>query len=101
MSPERLCQNLTNTGGFFQPTIRLTTQYLMEELEKGIKDLKELATAQEEQQCEPTNKVRAPWDYSINQRVHMAPVANVAEYGLVGHQRNEEALALRRLYALI
>jgi hypothetical protein len=44
LSPERACQSLTNIGGCLQPTIGLSTGSLIEELEKGLKELKEFAT---------------------------------------------------------
>ena len=59
----------------------------MEELEKGLKELKGLAAPMEEQQYEPTSTPRAPRDETINQRKHMeepmALTTYVAEDGLV------------------
>jgi hypothetical protein len=62
LSPERLCQYLTNTDGCSQPTIGLSTGSPMEELEKVLKELKGSAAPQEEQQYEPTSTPRAPRD---------------------------------------
>jgi hypothetical protein len=55
----------------------------MEELEKGLKELKRFATLQEEQQYEPARWFRAPRDYATNLGVHMAPAAYVAMGGEV------------------
>jgi hypothetical protein len=52
---ERLCKSLTKTeadtlrGGCSQPTFELVMGSAMEELEKGLKELKGFATPQEEQ----------------------------------------------------
>jgi len=51
MSPERHFQSMTNNrGGCSQPIIELRTGTPVEELEKGLKELKRFATPQEEQQ---------------------------------------------------
>jgi hypothetical protein len=57
-----------------------------EELEKGLKELKGFATLQEEQQYQPTRRPTALRNYAINQGVHMAPAAYIAEDCLVMHQ---------------
>jgi hypothetical protein len=44
LSLDSLCQSLTYRGGCSQPTIELITGSLMEELEKGLKELKGFAT---------------------------------------------------------
>jgi hypothetical protein len=58
----------------------------MEELEKGLKDLRVFAALWREQQCQTARSPRAPGDWTTNQRVHMALATYVAEDGLVGHQ---------------
>ena len=72
----------------------------MEELEKGLKELKGFA-APEKDQYEPTSTPRAPRDQNTNQRKHlvglMAPAAYVAEDGLICYQWEERPLFLRRL----
>jgi hypothetical protein len=49
-----------------------------------------------------TSIVRAPWNYTINQRKHMVELVAlaifVAEDGLVGHQWEERPLVLCRFY---
>jgi hypothetical protein len=40
LSPDRFCQSLTNRGGCSQPTIGLNKGSPVEELEKGLKELK-------------------------------------------------------------
>jgi hypothetical protein len=67
----------------------------MEELEKGLKELRGFAAPRRKQQCQlarpPTP--RAPKDWTTNQRIHMEqPIVldtYVAEDGLVGHQWEE------------
>ena len=49
-------------GGCSQPTIELGTGSLMEELEKGPKELKVFAAPYEEQQYESTSAPRVPRD---------------------------------------
>ena len=44
LSPEMPFQNLMNTVRYSQPTIALSTGSPMEELEKGLKELKGFAT---------------------------------------------------------
>ena len=48
LSPERLCQSLINIGGSSQPTIGLRVGSPMEELEKGLKELRGVADLWEE-----------------------------------------------------
>ena len=66
----------------------------IEELEKGPKEMKGIATPQEEQQYQPTSPPGAPRDLAINRGVHMAPAAYVAEDGLARHQSEERSLVL-------
>ena len=63
----------------------------MEELEKGVKELRGFAAPWGEQHCQLARPlIGAPRDWTTNQRVHtegpMAPAAYVVEDGLVGHQ---------------
>ena len=77
----------------------------MEELEKGLKELRQvvaplgLATVSTGQTLPPPPP-RAPGDCYINYRVHMEgpmfQAAYVAEDSLVGHQWEESPLGLRR-----
>ena len=71
----------------------------MEELEKGLKELRGFVAPWREQQCQQTRLPRAPGDWTTNQRVHMeGPMAlatYVAEDGLVGHQWVEWPLGLK------
>jgi hypothetical protein len=59
----------------------------MEELEKGLKELRGFAAPWGEQQCQQARPLGAPRDWTNNQRVHMErPVVlatYVAEDGLV------------------
>jgi hypothetical protein len=70
----------------------------MEELEKGLKELRGFAAPWKKQQCQLTRPHGAPRDWTTNQRVHMegpmAPATYVAEDGLVGHQWEERPLGL-------
>jgi hypothetical protein len=66
----------------------------MEELEKGLKELRGFASPWGEQQCQGQTS-RAPGDWITNQRIYMAPAAYVAEGGLVGHQWEKRPLGLR------
>ena len=70
----------------------------MEELEKGLKELRWFAALWKEQ-VSTSQTLRALRDWTTNQRVHMegpmAPAAYVAEDGLVGHHWEEMALGLR------
>mgnify|MGYP006895845661 CR=1 FL=1 len=54
LSPERLCQR--------QPTIRLSKRTPIKELGEEFKELKELATLQEDQQYQPTRHPTPPPD---------------------------------------
>ena len=71
----------------------------MEELEKGLKELRGFAAPWREQQCQQARPPGAPGDWTTNQRLHMVqPMAlatYVAEDGLVGHQCEERPLGLR------
>lgn len=66
----------------------------MEELEKGLKELKEFATPKEEKQYQSARPPRTPKDLAIIKEVHMASAAYVAENGLVMHQWEERSLVL-------
>ena len=61
----------------------------MEELEKGLKELRGLQTYGKSK-CQLAISPRASRDWTTNQRIHvegpMALAAYVAEDGLVGHQ---------------
>jgi hypothetical protein len=65
----------------------------MEELEKGLKELKGFAAPWGEQQCQQPRSPGAPRDWTTNQRVYMerlmVPAQYVAEEGLVEHQWEE------------
>ena len=78
-------------GGCSQPIIGLSTRSPIEELKKGLKELKGFVTPQEEQQYQPTRTPRTPRDQVINKGVHMAPAAYVADDGLVRHQWEERS----------
>jgi hypothetical protein len=71
----------------------------MEELERGLKELRGFAAPWKEQQCQQTRTPGALGEWTTNQIIHMegpmAPVTYVAEDGLVGHQWQEQALDLR------
>ena len=71
----------------------------MEELEKGLKELRWFAALCEEQQCQLARPPGAPGDWTTNQRIlierTMALVSYVAEDGLVEHQWEEGPLGLR------
>ena len=57
----------------------------MKKLGEGLKELKQFATSQEEQQYQPTRYPRATRDKTTNQRIYMegpmAPAAYVPEDG--------------------
>ena len=82
-----------------QPIIGLSAGFLIEKLEKGLKELMGFAVSWRKQRCQWASPPGAPGDWTTNQRVHMegsmAMAANVAEDGLVGHQREERPLGLR------
>ena len=84
-------------GRCLQPTIGLSIGSPMEELEKGLEELKRFATPQEEQ-YQPIRPARIPRDKTTNQRVNMelpmASAAQVAEDVLVGHQWEVRLLVL-------
>ena len=75
----------------------------MEELEKGLKELRALASSwgggNSVNQPDLHFHPGTPRDWTTNQRVHMegpmAPAAYVAEDGLVGYQWEERPLGLR------
>jgi hypothetical protein len=68
----------------------MSTVTPMEELEEGLKELKEIGISQEEQQHQLGGSPRAPREETPNQRVHiegpMAPVLQIAEVCLMWHQ---------------
>jgi hypothetical protein len=72
---------------------------LMEELEKGLKEVRGFAAPFREQQCQPAIPSGAPRDGTTNQRIHMegpmALAAYVAVDGLVGHHWEKRLLSLR------
>jgi hypothetical protein len=84
--PERLCQILSNTD---VDACGLSAGTPMKKLGEGLKELKQFATSQEEQQYQPTRYPRATRDKTTNQRIYMegpmAPAAYVAEDGLIWH----------------
>jgi hypothetical protein len=63
----------------------------------------EISSTKKEHQYELTSTLRAPWNYTTNQRKHMVELAALAIFvavdGLVGHQWEERPLVLRRFYA--
>jgi hypothetical protein len=72
----------------------------VEELEKGLKELRGFAVSWREQWYQQTRPPpKAPGDWTTNQRRHieepMALAEYVAEDGLVGHQWEERPLDLR------
>jgi hypothetical protein len=71
----------------------------MEELEKGLKELRRFVAPWREQQCQLARSPGAPRDWTTNQRVNMEepmpPTAYVVEDGLVGYQWKEWPLGLR------
>jgi hypothetical protein len=62
----------------------------MKELEKVPRELKGSEAPKKEHQYELTSTLRAPWNYTTNQRKHMVELVAlaiyVAEDVLVGHQ---------------
>jgi hypothetical protein len=71
----------------------------IEEMQKGLKELREVAAPWREQQCQPDRPHRVPGDWTTNQRVHMEGPTALASYveedGIVGHQWKKQALSLR------
>jgi hypothetical protein len=71
----------------------------MEEMEKGLKELRGVCKPMEGATVSTDQTPRSSWDRTANQRVHMeGPMAlatYVAEDGLVGHQWEEWPLGLR------
>jgi hypothetical protein len=82
-----------------QPTIGLSAGSGREELEKGLKDLRVFAAPRREQQCQLLGG-RGKLDHQPKS-THggtcgpVAPAANMAEDGLVGHQWEERPSGLR------
>jgi hypothetical protein len=61
------------------------------------RDLKVTKAPYEEHQYELTSTLRAPWNYTTNQRKHMVELGALAIFvadGLVGHQWEERSLVL-------
>ena len=75
------------------PTIGLNMGSLMEELEKGLKELRGVAAPWGEQQRQPARPPELPGTGPPT-KGPMAPVAYVAADGLVGYQW-EQPLGLR------
>ena len=71
----------------------------MEQLEKGLKELRGSAGPWREQQGQQARLPGGPGHWTTNQRVHMERPMALAEYvtedGLVGHQWDERPLGLR------
>ena len=91
-------------GRCLQPTIGLRNEFPMEELEKGLKELKGFATHRKNNNVgQPDHLPRVPRDYTTKQKVHMAGPMTlaiyVAENGFVDHQWKERLLVLGRLDA--
>jgi hypothetical protein len=69
----------------------------MEELEKGLKELKGFATPQEEQQYQPTRPSQSSQGLNHQQKSTQGlkvPAAYVAEDGFVRHQWESKPLVL-------
>ena len=77
----------------------------MEELEKGLKELRGFAAPWREQQCQQARHHGAPGDWTTNQKVHMEGPMALAAYvvmdGLVGHLWEERPLGLRAFNASV
>jgi hypothetical protein len=77
----------------------------MEEMEKGLKELRGFAASWGEQQCQQARPPGAPGDWTTIQRMYVErpmPLATyVAEDGIVGHQWKEKPLGLRVFDALV
>jgi hypothetical protein len=43
----------------------------MEDMDKGLKELREFAAPWREQQCQQAIYLEAPWSWTTNQRIHM------------------------------
>ena len=101
MDAERLSEPDKYRGGCSQPTIGLSAGSRMEELEKGLKELRGFAAPWGEQQCQQARPPGVLGDRTTNQRVHMvglmAPAAYVAEVSLVSHQWEERPLVCEGL----
>jgi hypothetical protein len=71
----------------------------VEELEKGLKDLKGFAVPWREQKCQRVRCPGAPGDWTTNQRIHMAepmaPATYDTEDGLLGYQWDKMPFVLR------
>ena len=80
LTPEMFCHSLTKyKWGCPQPAIGLSAVSLMEELEKGLKELREVAAPSGEKQCQLVRIPITSGDYTTNQRVHMeGPMAPAA-----------------------
>ena len=78
-------------GGCSQSTTGLSMESSMEELEKGLEELRGFAVLWREQLARPP---RAPKNGPPTKDPCIAPVAFVAEDGLVGHQCKKRPLVL-------
>jgi hypothetical protein len=73
----------------------------MEELEKGLKELREFPAPWRDQQCQQArpSSCGAPRDWTTNQRIQEGPMALPTDMpendGLVGHQWEEWPLGMR------
>jgi hypothetical protein len=69
----------------------------MEKLEKGLKQLRDIAAPWREQQCQQARLPGAPRNWTTKQRVHMEGsmvlAACVAEKGLFGHHGRRKPCA--------
>jgi hypothetical protein len=72
---------------------------MMEELEKGVKELRGLQPHGGSNSVNRPIPLELPRDWTTNQRIHMegpmSLAAYVAEDGLVGHQWEERPLGLK------
>ena len=73
----RLCQSLTNTEAFAH---RTEVGSLMEELEKGMKELRGFTALWGKQQCQQDRPPGPPREWTTNQRTHMEELMNLATY---------------------
>ena len=98
LSPERLCQSLEMQRWMLTANHWTEHGVQMEELEKGLKELRGFSAPWMEQQCQPSRPPGAPRDWTTNQIIHMegpiALAAYVSEDRLVGHQWEERPLDL-------
>jgi hypothetical protein len=67
----------------------------MEELENGLKELREFAASWREQQYQQNRCPGAPGDWNTNQKIHTVLATYVADDALVEHQWEERPLGLK------